>query len=57
MAGGGGSTMKPKPVGDVMREAEKQETMDGSGRGNDDNANNCCYRGTMLGRRRRGNLE
>jgi hypothetical protein len=43
---------KPKPLGDVMREAEKEETIDRGGRGNNDNANNGCYRGAMLGRRR-----
>ncbi len=46
------SMTKPKPMGDVMREAEKEETMDGGGRGNNDNANNSCYRGPMLGRKR-----
>jgi hypothetical protein len=40
--GGGGSTTKPKPMGDVMREAEKEERMDRGDRGNNDNANNNC---------------
>jgi hypothetical protein len=44
------------PVGDVMRETEKEEMMDRGGRGNDDNANNGCYGGARLGRRRRGKL-
>ncbi len=51
-----GSMTKPKPMGDVMREAEKEEKMDGGGRGNNDNTNNGCYGGAMLGRRRRGKL-
>jgi hypothetical protein len=50
--GGGGSAMKPEPVGEFMREVEKAETMDGGGRGNYENANNGCYGGTMLGRKR-----
>jgi hypothetical protein len=54
--GGGGSATQPKSVGDVMREAEKEETMDRGGRGNNDNADNCCYGGAMLGRRRGGKL-
>ena len=49
---GGGSATKPKPVSDVMKEAEKEETMDRGDRCNDDNANNGCYGGTTLGRRR-----
>jgi hypothetical protein len=56
MVGWGGSPTKPKPMDDVMREAEKEETMDGCGRGNDDNANNGCYGGASLGRRRGGKL-
>ncbi len=48
----GGSGTKPKPVADVMREAEKEENMGGGGRGNDDNTNNGCYGGVKLGRRR-----
>jgi hypothetical protein len=48
---------KPKPVSDVMKEAEKEETIDGGDRGNNDNANNGCYGGTMLGRRRGGKLK
>jgi hypothetical protein len=39
-----------------MGEAEKEEMMDGGGRGNNDNAYNSCYRGAMLGRRRGGKL-
>ncbi len=49
MAGGGGTT-KPKPMGDVTREAEKEEMMGRGGRGYDDNTNNGCYRGMKLGR-------
>jgi hypothetical protein len=56
MAGGGGRTTKPKPMGDIMKEAEKDKTMDGGGRGNDDNADNGCYGGATLGRRRGGKL-
>jgi hypothetical protein len=47
---------KPKPVGDIMGDAEKKEMMDGGGRGNDDNANNSCYIEAMLGRKRGGKL-
>ncbi len=56
MAGGGGGVTKPKPMGDVMGEAEKDERMDGGGRGNDDNANNGCYGGAMHCRRKGGKL-
>ncbi len=31
-----------------MREAEKEEMMDNSGRGNNDNDNNDCYGGASL---------
>ncbi len=48
MAGGGGSATKSKPVGEVMREAEKEETMERDGRGNDDNANKGCHGGALL---------
>ncbi len=44
------------PMGEVTREVEKEELMDEGGRGNDDNANNHCYGGAMLGRRRGGKL-
>ncbi len=56
IAGGGMSMTKLKPIGDIMREAEKEEMMDESGRGNDDNANSGCYKGVTLGRRRGGKL-
>jgi hypothetical protein len=52
----GGEQDKVKPMGDVMREAEKKETMDGGGRGNNDNADNGCYEGATLGRRSGGKL-
>jgi hypothetical protein len=39
-----------------MREAEKEEKMDGGGRGNDYNSSNGCYGGAMLGWRRGGKL-
>ncbi len=45
---GEGSATKPKPRGDIMREAEKKETMDGGGGGNNDNTNNGCYGEAML---------
>ncbi len=58
MAGrGGGSATNLKPVGGFMREAEKEETMGGGGRGNDDNTNNGCYGETTLGiGKRRGGM-
>ncbi len=43
-------------MGDVTREAEKEETMVGDGRGNNDNANNGCYGGEMLEGRREQKL-
>ncbi len=55
---GGGSVTKPKPMGDVMGKAEKEDMMSGGGRGSNDNANNGCCRGggATLGRGRGGNL-
>ncbi len=40
--------MMPKPMGDITREAEKEETMDGGGRDNNNNANNGRYE--LIGR-------